>query len=129
MAMLRVHLRAWSAAWLLCQLFSITALLPATCCAAHRHAEPALPSCHDQASAQYCPHHAGSHHGTQREAPCTMRGTCDVPTAVLASLLSVPGVLVAGAHGSSEPVSRFEHEFTPVTPVAAFVSDTPPPRS
>lgn len=113
MTLIRRYLRPCALAWFVLQAASLSALMPADCCAAHEP-QPLKPLCHDVPTAQA--HHGatdtpaahdGSHqqpavhddHASgHRDAPrgsaaerCVIRGTCDGPP--LFTLFSHPGVL------------------------------------
>ena len=122
MPLFRRYLRLWATAWIVFQAISLSAFVPRDCCAGHRMPPPeqeAAASCHQ-------PHQAAAPDNER----CTLRGTCNGPLGMLATLLSPHAVLtgtvafsghaVAGAAGlasfeSSRPLS--------VPP------DSPPPRS
>lgn len=77
MALLRRRLRLFVGIWLFFQVTSLSAFVPRDCCAAHRPATEAAGHCHQPAP----------------PPDCSLRGTCNVPEAVLVSLLSSPGIL------------------------------------
>lgn len=74
MTFFRRRLIAWSVAWLVCQVATLSAFLPPHCCAAHEHAAEAV--CHDEAPAEgeVCPMHAAD------GATCPMHQTAKAPT-------------------------------------------------
>ena len=78
-----------------------------------------------QADGQPCPMHSGAQ---SQERPCVMRGTCNGPAAALATLFSVPGILV-----EQSPVPVVDQMSSLVTaqdvsPSLFVPLDTPPPR-
>jgi hypothetical protein len=89
MTAFRRRLRVSAAAWLLIQVVSLSAFIPADCCAAH--------SSNAGAAKAHCPMHADEHHHQPAESTtqCSMRGTCGGPVAALVVLLSNHGVLTA----------------------------------
>jgi hypothetical protein len=150
----RRRLGSWSIAWLLCQVASISAFMPATCCAAHEvHGE--ADECQEGTPADQCPMrnadgtvcpmhqamasaasvHAGhAGHGGHDASPaadavpadCRLSGLCEGPSMALSTLFSVPGILPADSSAA------------PLTPVDApravarhftttVVSHDPPP--
>jgi len=113
MAGLRRRLRTCVIAWIVIQAASLSVLLPRDCCAAHKPMAEASDHCHKPAP----------------PPECSLRGTCNVPEAVLVSLLSNHGILPA----TVLPMPRFDA--TPVAPptqprpLASRQSpDLPPPR-
>lgn len=138
MTFIRRRLFALAVVWLACQAGSLAAFLPQDCCPDHR--QPAARDCHEkplasdqcpmhQADGGPCPMHNGAGRAERQNRPCAMRGTCNGPAAALATLLSIPGVLVAQ---SPAPVN--DQISTVVLavelPPGLFVPhDTPPPRA
>jgi hypothetical protein len=116
MTLIRRYLRPCALAWFVLQTASLSALMPADCCAAHE-SRPTRPSCHDaaepsptgghgdahEASAAHHAHqqpaavhddHASGHRNAPRGSAaerCVIRGTCDGPP--LFTLFSHAGVL------------------------------------
>jgi len=135
MRFIRQHLVALSLAWLAGQAASLTAFMPQDCCPAH-HQPADAKDCHKQpVAADQCPMHQADgkpcpmHDGAQgEERPCVMRGTCNGPAAALATLFSVPGILVD--QSPAPVVDRVSALFvTPDVSASLFVPlDTPPPR-
>lgn len=81
MAVFRRHLRVWVAAGLVFQVATLSAFVPRDCCEGHRHAAERAETCHEPAA------------DDQPVPQCTMRGSCDGPMAMLATVLSNNGVL------------------------------------
>jgi hypothetical protein len=77
MRFLRRRLRLFVVAWLLFQVTSLSAFVPRDCCAAHRPVAEATDHCHKPAP----------------PSDCSLRGSCNVPEAVLGSLLTNHGIL------------------------------------
>jgi hypothetical protein len=184
MSSIRRRLGAWSIAWLLCQVASLSALVPQECCAAHStshdasheashgaapgdlHAAahgtahgvtqdrshgtatdtsaecpkaPAAAECPmGHAAGDACPmHQSGASEqaasdrtaSDQTTADCVMRGMCNGPAVALASLFSIPGVLLDSSsthadRSASAPAVGVAHLQT-----VLVTFDTPPPRS
>jgi hypothetical protein len=111
MTPLRNALRRWVIVWLVVQVASLSALVPADCCAAHRSAHESATAerpCHESRAATHCPMPAAdgtacpmhqriaNREGRQADsAGCVMRGTCDGPR--LFTLLPSPAILPASA--------------------------------
>jgi hypothetical protein len=137
MRFIRQHLVALSVAWLAFQAGSLSAFVPRDCCPAHHQPSDAAKDCHKvpaaddqcpmhQADGKACPMHSGAQ---GQERPCSMRGTCDGPAAALATLFSIPGILV---DQSPVPVVTQVSRLFIGSEVSAslFVPlETPPPRS
>ncbi len=143
MLTLRLHLRACTVLWLLCQMLALAALVPTDCCATHHvAAASASPDCHQQGAAVepgLCPMHASAggdcpmHSpaaGHGEAEPCAMRALCNSPAMTLAMLIPVPGVLAVappsvGHLETSVPLVGV----APATVERALADDTPPPRA
>jgi hypothetical protein len=139
MRLIRRRLVALSLAWLACQAGSLTAFVPQDCCPAHHqpaeakdcHKQPAAPTADaqcpmHQADGQPCPMHSPT---SGQERPCVMRGTCNGPAAAVATLFSIPGILVVQ---SAVPVVDQISSLViaqDVSPSLFVPLDTPPPRS
>ncbi len=137
MRLIRQHLFALALAWLVCQAGSLTAFVPQDCCPAHHQPAEAAKDCHENTpSSDQCPMHqvdgkpCPMHSGAQsQERPCSMRGTCNAPAAALATLFSIPGILV---DQSPAPVVDQVSALVMTEGVSASLFtplDTPPPRS
>ncbi len=140
MRSLRLHLRACTVLWLLCQTLSLAALVPTDCCTAHHVAAAAgTADCHQaaaqspvcmmhEASGDDCPMHAAP--GTAPSAePCAMRALCNVPASALAMLIPVPAVLVVAPAVRHVETSVAMAASAPPTVDRALAHDTPPPRA
>jgi len=105
MAVFRRHLRVWVAAWLVFQVATLSAFVPRDCCEGHRHAAERAETCHEPPPPAHCatageqgascPMH-GHHPQAADDQPvpqCTMRGSCDGPMSMLATVLSNNGIL------------------------------------
>ena len=145
MGSMRRRLRFCSAAWLLFQTVSLTALVPRECCRAHQPAAIEPANCHRQSSAPHdcAMHDHGMHdHGTMHHTPaadaanqpadgeCSMRGTCQGPAATFLALLANNGVLTeplaispAMATRTLATIVRENAAGNPAEP------DSPPPRT
>jgi hypothetical protein len=97
MKALRQRVRAVAFAWLVCQVASLSAFVPAQCCAAHAAeaaAKQKAASCHEAApvapqDGDACPMHhpAGSHDC------CKMTNGCDGPGVQLTGLFAYVGMI------------------------------------
>jgi hypothetical protein len=122
MTLFRRHLRLCVTAWLVFQAVSLSAFVPRDCCAGHRVPPP------DEREAEASCHQPPEPAASDTEQ-CALRGTCNGPLGMLATLLSPQAVLTAtaafsghAATGATEPPS-FE------SPRPLFVPpDSPPPR-
>lgn len=134
--------------WLLCQTLSLAALAPTECCAAHHVASASdVDDCHQQAraaDATVCPMHgsdggecpmhagaAGAPDAASQNAPCAMRGLCNVPASALAMLIPMQGVL---AERAAPAAAHAQNGVAPVVPPRLtldlpLVNDPPPPRT
>lgn len=140
MTFLRAHLSLFVWLWLVGQSVSLSAFLPADCCAAHRAAAAETPECHaaaDQACEMHaaigeeCPMHAAP--AAAADTPtdsdiCVMRGLCHAPATALAMLIPMAGVLVdlpplADADLSVAVADQPARSF-----IVTLPHDTPPPR-
>lgn len=97
MTALRRRVRAVAFAWLLCQVASLSAFVPAECCAAHAAeavAKEKAASCHEAAPAapndgDACP----MHHQSRAHDCCKMTNGCQGPALQLAGLFAYVGVI------------------------------------
>ena len=121
----------------MCQLTSLSAFAQPSCCAAHDVAT-GEPDCHESvvcpmhgatsaapAEGEQCPMHAG---GSESDADCVMRSTCNGPAVALGALLTVPGVLPGTVAVSIVPVVSAIDSVGYVVPGHPVTHDTPPPR-
>jgi hypothetical protein len=147
MTALRQHLRFWVTTWLICQVVSLSALVPRDCCAAHRLATEKAKNCHEEAAVPHeaadgapcpmpgnvgeaCPMHGANPDRQSPARKCIMQGTCDGRMAALFVIISNHGVL--------SELPRLAHDLT-VTAASkpareALTSrftppDSPPPRA
>lgn len=133
---LRRRLRAWSFAWLICQVAFLSAFLPRECCAAHHsRASGSTPECHRTVKDTHCPMPSADgsacpmHQAKSGDEDCRLRGMCDGPLSLLAHLLSAPSLPVGSltvtlAMPPTSIVSTIaENALQQVTP-----PDSPPPR-
>src|SRR5688500_16146333 len=94
MSRMRVRLRLWTIAWLLCYVGSYSALIPRDCCASHAHRPKPVEKAIEVAGNATCAlHHALPEPEPSPRSACSWRGTCGGPMAALASFLSNNGVL------------------------------------
>jgi hypothetical protein len=127
----RRHLGAWTFAWLLCQLASLSATIPAGQLATETveclgTVDDACPM--QDVEGEACPMHNGSDHPDASEQ-CAMRGLSHAPAIALAALFSIPAVLLAESSVRPDTQAatlradgvQFASEPVPV--------DSPPPRS
>lgn len=97
MTALRRRVRAVAFAWLLCQVASLSAFVPAECCAAHAAeavAKQKAASCHEAApvapkDGDACP----MHHPSRAHDCCKMTNGCDGPGLQLTGLFAYVGVI------------------------------------
>jgi hypothetical protein len=139
MTSIRRHIGAWTLAWLIVQIASVCviAVFDATR-SAHTLAE-AQKDCLGQGPAEQCPMHDANgnpcpmHRGAEttshhNDPTCALRGT-DYDGGMLASVFSLPGVLLGDVSAIleiSSPVPAAESFRIPPAPVT---HDTPPPRA
>jgi hypothetical protein len=142
MAVFRRHLRVWVAAWLVFQVATLSAFVPRDCCEGHRPAAERSETCHEPPPPAHCAT-AGDEgtscpmHGHHQQAAddqtvpqCTMRGSCDGPMAMLATVLSNNGILtrtfafLPAADSSRLAASTGERLSSQLLP-----PDAPPPRA
>jgi hypothetical protein len=142
MTTLRRGLRFWVAAWLVCQVASLSALVPRECCETHRPATAEeKPGCHEEPAATHCalrsahgsacPMHAASEGGSPPVTdPCSMRRACDGPLIALGALLSNHGVLVDPFVMSPDLQAGGVAVRARENPISSLPSpDPPPPRA
>ena len=112
--MIRRRLRLWVGAWLVAQVASMSAFVPADCCLAHSRAA--------HATEQRC-------HESVPQQQCALRGTCAGPVAALVTLLSNVGV-PSLSYGIAPEVRVSVIGASPVENLisAAVSPDPPPPR-
>ena len=114
MRFLRRRLRLFVVTWLFFQVTSLSAFVPRDCCAAHRPVAEATDHCHQPAP----------------PPDCSLRGTCNVPEAVLGSLLSnyglLPATVLATPPFDAVAVVLPAHEHVTAR---RLTPDLPPPRS
>lgn len=140
MSALRCCLRRLVFIWLVFQVATLTAFLPADCCASHRTDVAGTPECHGTATGlcpmravtgEECPMHASpaSSAAAGPLAPdCVMRAVCDGPASALSMLIPIAGVL------SDLPLVTDAGESPIVRPPVVDASsvsgshNTPPPR-
>ena len=138
MTFIRRRLFALAVVWLACQIGSLAAFLPQDCCPDHR--QPAARDCHEtpaasdqcpmhRADGKPCPMHAGTGSSESQNRPCAMRGTCNGPAAALATLLSIPGVLVDQSPAPVDDRISAIVLTAEVSPSLSVQHDTPPPRA
>lgn len=148
MACLRRYLRSLTAAWLFWQIATLSAVIPADCCAGHR---PAQDHSRSDTTAVHCPMKAAAgsqcpmhrrasgadtehayHATTPPPAPtaeCRLVGTCPGPLAALIVVISNHAVLPVTA-GLSPAFGAFD-TFGPLyeRPIGQWAPpDSPPPR-
>ena len=138
----RKRLSTLTTIWMLFQVVSLSALTSGVCCALHaQDAQGADELCHRSPGATKaapadhcpmagpdghpCPEHAGT---TSTTGACTMTGTCNAPTAMLASLFSAPGILIDRIEIRVDLPSNLVAAALPRIITGSFSLDTPPPR-
>src|SRR5687768_1385451 len=143
MAILRRHLRTWVAAWLVAQVATLSAFVPRDCCEGHRPAAAERPeTCHEPPPPAHCdsgdqqgiPCAMHSHHqqpaDDQPVPQCTMRGSCDGPMALLATVLSNHGVVIQTfAFMPPADSSRYATPTRERLTCQLLPPDAPPPRA
>jgi len=147
MSLLRSRVRLVAVAWLLCQAASLSAFMPADCCARHtavsaektKTADP----CHEAEKApepepkhgDACPmpHGDGAAcpmHGSSTDDCCGMSSGCDGPNRPLANLFSFAAVLDAPVLAMSAPDSSPASIDRPAPLLCRLGSpDAPPPKA
>jgi hypothetical protein len=142
MTTFRRGLRFWVAAWLLCQVASLSALVPRECCERHRPATAEdKPDCHEEPAATHCalrsapgtacPMHAASESGSEPLAdPCSMRRACDGPLIALGALMPNHGVVADPFVMPPDLQAGDVAVRARDNPISSFRSpDPPPPRA
>jgi hypothetical protein len=131
MTALRRRVRAVAFAWLLCQVASLSAFVPAECCAAHAAeavAKEKAASCHEAApkDGDACP----MHHQSRAHDCCTITNGCAGPGIQLTGLFAFVGVIETPA------TSSVTLESAPATVAGAApllyrltTPDSPPPKN
>jgi hypothetical protein len=119
MTAIRRRVRAVACAWLLCQVASLSAFVPESCCTAHAaeaEARRQAEACHEDAApaepkeGAACPMHKSGSHDC-----CAITNACDGPGSHLLSLFSYVSII-------DEPLAAS----TTIESSAAFVSQAPP---
>jgi len=148
MSALRSRVRLIAVAWLLCQVASLSAFMPADCCekhtavAAETDGETA-PPCHEAEKAPAPEPKPGDDcpmkHGEGEACPmhrsstgdcCGMSRVCNGPNQPLANLLSFAAVLDAPMASMSAPDSSPASSQRPAPLLSRLVSpDAPPPKA
>lgn len=134
MTALRGRLRIVAFVWLLGQAASLSAFVPAECCAAHAaeaKAKADKAACHESAPASTpkegdaCPMHSGKSHDC-----CKMTNSCDGPGQQLVNLFAFVGVLET-PHSSSMVLPSSAAFIAPQPPllVSLAIPDAPPPKA
>ena len=133
MGLIRRHLGVWAFAWLSCQVASLSMAAPLWQAIASDTAEclgtSAADACPMQdETGQACPMHDGTNNPDASER-CAMRALSHGPAIALATIFSIPAVLLSEAGISADTQSAM------LTPVVAHLHgtpvrvDSPPPRS
>ena len=133
MGLIRRHLGVWAFAWLSCQLASLSFAAPIWPSVASDTAECLGTSAADACpmrdeTGQACPMHDGTNNPDASDQ-CAMRALSHGPAVVLATIFSIPAVLLSESGTSTDSQSAM------LTPVAAHLHgtpvsvDSPPPRS
>lgn len=140
MSALRSRLHRLVFVWLLCQVATLTAFLPAGCCATHRTEVAGTPECHGAAegpcpmrlvTGEECPMHASPAVGTpgrQAADDCVMRAVCDGPASALSLLMPIAGVLSELPLVVDAGESRVASPRASLLMLSSLPHDTPPPR-
>ena len=133
MTALRRRVRAIAFAWLLCQVASLSAFVPAECCAAHAAeaaAKQKAASCHEAApvapkDGDACP----MHHPARSHDCCKMTNSCDGPGVQLTGLFAYVGEIEtpAAASVSLESAPANIAETAPLL-YRLTTPDAPPPK-
>lgn len=133
MTVLRRRVRAVAFAWLLCQVASLSAFVPAECCAAHAAeavAKQKAATCHEAApvapkDGDACP----MHHPSRAHDCCAMTNACEGPGVQLTGLFAYDGVIETPAASSVtlESAPAVIAESAPLLHRLAL-PDAPPPK-
>lgn len=133
MGLIRRHLGVWAFAWLSCQVASLSIAAPLWQSIASETAE-CLGTTADDAcpmrdeSGQACPMHDGTNRPDASEQ-CAMRALSHQPAIALATIFSIPAVLLSETGTSADTQSAMLMPFvTHLNSALSFV-DSPPPRS
>ena len=133
MGLIRRHLGVWAFAWLSCQVASLSIAAPLWQALASETVEclgiTAGDACpmRDE-SGQACPMHDGTNRPDASDE-CAMRALSHQPALALATIFSIPAVLLSATGTSADAQSAMLMSFvTPLHSASASV-DSPPPRS
>ena len=123
MGLIRRHLGVWAFAWLSCQVASLSFAAPIWQSVVAETAE-----CLGTSATDACPMHDGTNNPNASDQ-CAMRALSHGPAIALATIFSIPAVLLSESRISADSQSAM------LTPVAAHLHgtpvsvDSPPPRS
>ena len=135
MTAIRRRVRAVAFAWLLCQVASLSAFVPADCCVSHAEetaAKEKAAACHEEAApaapkeGDACPLHEGR---TSHDC-CTISNLCDGPGAQLLGLFSFVSTIDEPIASSTMRTST--SAFVPPPPPLLYrlaLPDSPPPKA
>ena len=137
MTAFRRNLRALATAWLVFQVVSLAAFVPRDCCTFHQRHQAhqqsdsgQAPTCHESADAGIAAHHEAGVLGQPTAPDCEMRGTCNGPLGMLATLLSNHAVIgVAVTLPSNVPVGTVANPVREHLASRLIPPDSPPPRA
>ena len=133
MGLIRRHLGVWAFAWLSCQLASLSIAAPLWQSIAAETAEclgtTAADACpmRDEGG-QACPMHDGTNSPDASEQ-CAMRALSHGPAIALATIFSIPAVLLSETGISVDAESAMLTPFVAHLHGAPVPVDSPPPRS
>jgi len=133
MTALRRRIRVVAFAWLLCQVASLSAFVPAQCCIAHAEeaaAKQQAAPCHEAApvapkDGDACP----MHHSSTSHDCCSMTNSCAGPGSPLSTLFNYVGVLESPA-SSAVTIESAPVTLASTAPLLSRLAlpDAPPPK-
>jgi hypothetical protein len=131
MGLIRRHLGVWTLAWISCQVVSMSLALPLWHAGASNTAECLVnnDACPMQdADGQACPMHDGANRPDASEQ-CAMRALSHGPSIALATIFSIPAVLMSATGITADTRSAMLNPFVDAVHSTPAPVDSPPPRS
>lgn len=133
MGLIRRHLGVWTLAWITCQVTSLSLPLPFWHALASTTGECLVTAADDacpmrDADGQACPMHDGTNRPGAVEQ-CAMRALSHGPSVALATIFSIPAVLMSEIGIAADTQSAMLNPFVAHAHGAPLPVDSPPPRS
>ena len=133
MGLIRRHLGVWTLAWIFCQVASVSLALPFWQAVALATGECLVTAAADacpmrDADGQACPMHDGTNSPDASEQ-CAMRALSHGPSFALATIFSIPAVLMSETGIAVDTQSAMLNPFVAHAHSAPIPVDSPPPRS